>query len=174
MSIVDVEATGRGVLIMPNYDYCCTSCDETFEIFHAMDDKPIVVCPSCKSKNTKKIPSACGFSISKNTTMMRQAKDDFRKQGAMRMELREDYGLHTVSPLAGKTFGDVYTDVKSRGDFVKEEMAKSAENEAAKKKAKQKEWKAKAQKRAPARGREMERRQAAEAADKRAIRIQSV
>lgn len=158
---------------MPHYDYRCVSCESVFEVFHSMKDKPVVVCPSCRSRNTKKVPSLCGINIGHNSSQMRKAKDEFRKQGAMRMDLKENYGLHTVQPLAGRTFPEVYSDIKSRGDFVREEMARSAENEAAKKKAKQMEWKRKAAKRAPARGREMVRRQAAEAAAKRAISIQS-
>lgn len=158
---------------MPNYDYRCVSCEDTFEVFHSIKDKPVVVCPSCGHKGAKKIPSLCGISIRQNTTLMRKYRDSVSKQNDMRKELRESYGLHTINPLGGNTISDVYRDVRSRGNFVREEMAKSAEESAAKTKAKQKEWKRKAAKRAPARGQEMVRRQASEAAAKRAMSIQS-
>lgn len=158
---------------MPYYDYRCVLCESTFEVYHSMKDKPTVVCPSCHSKDTKKVPSLCGISIRRDSILMGKYKDAVTKKEEMKKELKESFGLHSVRPLGGNTMTDVYNDVKSRGGFVREEMAKSAEESAAKTKAKQKEWKRKAAKRAPARGQEIVRRKAAEAAAGRAMSIQS-
>ncbi len=35
---------------MPNYDYTCSSCDQSFEIFQSMKDAPLTECPHCKAK----------------------------------------------------------------------------------------------------------------------------
>src|SRR5262249_18157926 len=41
---------------MPTYDYRCTKCGHTFELFHSMtDDKP-KRCPKCRSKAVR-VPS---------------------------------------------------------------------------------------------------------------------
>lgn len=32
---------------MPTYDYTCTACKKTVEIFHSMTEKPRTKCPSC-------------------------------------------------------------------------------------------------------------------------------
>ena len=32
---------------MPTYDYKCTSCNHTFEVFQRMSDEPIKNCPKC-------------------------------------------------------------------------------------------------------------------------------
>lgn len=32
---------------MPTYDYRCTECEHTFELFHSMKDKPKRKCPAC-------------------------------------------------------------------------------------------------------------------------------
>ena len=35
---------------MPNYDYTCSACNQSFEIFQSMKDDPIAECPHCKAK----------------------------------------------------------------------------------------------------------------------------
>ena len=32
---------------MPTYDYKCTSCNHTFEVFQRMSDEPLKNCPKC-------------------------------------------------------------------------------------------------------------------------------
>ncbi len=32
---------------MPTYDYKCDQCSHTFELFQAMSDEPVKVCPRC-------------------------------------------------------------------------------------------------------------------------------
>ena len=33
---------------MPTYDYKCTECEHTFELFQSMTEDPITECPECK------------------------------------------------------------------------------------------------------------------------------
>jgi len=33
---------------MPTYDYKCTECNYTFEVFQRMSDEPLKSCPKCK------------------------------------------------------------------------------------------------------------------------------
>ena len=35
---------------MPTYDYECTSCGYTFEVFQSMSDEPLKKCPECGKK----------------------------------------------------------------------------------------------------------------------------
>jgi putative FmdB family regulatory protein len=47
---------------MPNYSYRCKECDEEFEIFHGMTEKPSP-CPNCKSEELKKLVSTVAFKV---------------------------------------------------------------------------------------------------------------
>lgn len=44
---------------MPIYEYHCDKCSHDFEFMVFGKEKPF--CPSCDSKNVKKLISACGF-----------------------------------------------------------------------------------------------------------------
>jgi len=49
---------------MPIYDYRCTECDATFEIFHRED--PVtekVSCPECQSLDIRKLVSVSNFHL---------------------------------------------------------------------------------------------------------------
>ncbi len=35
---------------MPTYEYICTKCDEQFEVFQSIADKPLTVCPKDKCR----------------------------------------------------------------------------------------------------------------------------
>ncbi|RJP72683.1 MAG: zinc ribbon domain-containing protein [Ignavibacteriales bacterium] len=45
---------------MPNYDYKCTKCKKTFEIFQKMTDEPIEKCPECNGKLKRLIGAGAG------------------------------------------------------------------------------------------------------------------
>ena len=47
---------------MPIYEYECTECGKTFEIFQKMSDDPLTECRVCKGKLTKLI-SNCAFHL---------------------------------------------------------------------------------------------------------------
>lgn len=42
---------------MPTYDYKCTKCEYTEEVFHSMDDKPKIKCPECSAPMSKSFTS---------------------------------------------------------------------------------------------------------------------
>ncbi len=44
---------------MPIYEYQCVKCDNEFEFLVFGSEKP--ECPSCSSKKTRRLMSACGF-----------------------------------------------------------------------------------------------------------------
>ncbi len=46
--------------IVPNYDYRCTKCKKTFEIFQKMTDEPIERCPECGGKIKRLIGAGSG------------------------------------------------------------------------------------------------------------------
>jgi putative FmdB family regulatory protein len=47
---------------MPIYEYQCTDCGKTFEIFQKMSDEPLTECKVCKGRLTKLI-SNCAFHL---------------------------------------------------------------------------------------------------------------
>ena len=152
------------------YDYCCDSCEFVFEVIHPMNDKPVLSCPSCGFNKTHKMPSLCGIVI-KNSIRTQKVFDRMRKANDMRVDLKENFGIENVTPLAGDSFQNVYEDIKSRGAAVKEEMQATTETSAKKKKQKQREWARQANRRATPRRIEMQKRKAAEEYAKRRIVI---
>jgi putative FmdB family regulatory protein len=49
---------------MPVYDYRCTDCNKTYDIYHkAQEVKEDVICPSCGSTNHKKLMSVTQVSM---------------------------------------------------------------------------------------------------------------
>lgn len=47
---------------MPIYEYQCTECGKTFEIFQKISDEPLTECKVCKGRLTKLI-SNCAFHL---------------------------------------------------------------------------------------------------------------
>lgn len=47
---------------MPIYEYQCTECGKTFEIFQKISDEPLTQCKVCKGRLTKLI-SNCAFHL---------------------------------------------------------------------------------------------------------------
>lgn len=155
---------------MPNYDFRCNLCDYTEEYFLAIKDKDSdVICKKCQSKMVR-ILSSCNFTI--HSGNQSKKLDEFKRESAMKTELREDYGIHNFSPLqANKTTKDIYNEVKQQGSFVKDQFALEAKRTAEKNKPKQKEWAEGALKRLPTRRKEMAEKKAKEAALKRKINL---
>lgn len=46
---------------MPHYDYKCTKCGHTFEVFQKMSDRPLKRCPKCKGLLRRLIGAGCGL-----------------------------------------------------------------------------------------------------------------
>jgi putative FmdB family regulatory protein len=45
---------------MPTYEYKCRKCEEIFEFFQKMTDKPVEKCPVCSGKLSKLISGGVG------------------------------------------------------------------------------------------------------------------
>lgn len=45
---------------MPTYEYECTSCGKTFDVFQSMSDAPLTACPSCGKKVRRLINGGTG------------------------------------------------------------------------------------------------------------------
>ncbi|MFQ5962815.1 MAG: FmdB family zinc ribbon protein [Candidatus Scalinduaceae bacterium] len=43
---------------MPTYDYKCTTCDHTFELFQSISTRPIRKCPKCGKLKLKRLIGA--------------------------------------------------------------------------------------------------------------------
>jgi len=46
---------------MPTYDYECTKCGYTFEVFQKINSKPKNKCPKCGGKVKRLISGGCGL-----------------------------------------------------------------------------------------------------------------
>lgn len=46
---------------MPNYDYKCLQCNETFEIFQSIKEAPLTQCPNCNGQLKRLIGSGAGI-----------------------------------------------------------------------------------------------------------------
>lgn len=45
---------------MPTYDYKCTICNHTFEVFQPMTAEPLIECPECKGSLKRIIGTGAG------------------------------------------------------------------------------------------------------------------
>lgn len=153
---------------MPFYDYSCRSCSAVFEIMHGMNEKPEIVCPKCGSKKTSKEISSCGIIVRKSTAINR-VKDHIKKEHEQRKDLLENYGVERINPMKGASLDTVYSEIKKQGTLVRDSMQAQKEIDAAKNRAKRKEWLKGANKRYPEKVKAMKDSKAKEAAAKRRI-----
>ena len=135
---------------MPRYDYSCRQCDFEFELIHGFQEKPKPACPKCGSPDTFKMVSACGIVIH-STRAKRFVLDAVKKESEQREALRRDYGIEKVTPTAGVTMDQVYSEIKKQGTFTRDKMQAKKEIDDAALRAKQKAWKIAALKRTPER-----------------------
>lgn len=63
---------------MPTYEYECTACSHTFEVFQKISDKALQACPKCAKKVRRLISSGVGI-IFKGSGFY---ATDYRKQAA--------------------------------------------------------------------------------------------
>ncbi len=40
---------------MPTYDYECSSCCSTFELFQGINDRPVQECPQCGERDVRRL-----------------------------------------------------------------------------------------------------------------------
>lgn len=155
---------------MPCYDYNCKDCDLTFEVRHSMTETPIVICPKCKSRSTRKVPSLVGMVVrSGRSISMDRAKDQVKRNIEMKEELRRDLGIEKIHPFGKSSMKEVYDDAKAQSSMIKEQMAAQAARRKKESDDKRREWTRKAVQRTPQRAKERAEHKAAEAAAKRKI-----
>jgi len=53
---------------MPIYEFICNSCEKEFEAIVSSTDTTSVSCPSCESKDVKKVMSASSIKMGGSTT----------------------------------------------------------------------------------------------------------
>jgi putative FmdB family regulatory protein len=46
---------------MPTYEYECSHCGHSFELFQKITDKPLVICPKCNKKIRRLIGKGAGI-----------------------------------------------------------------------------------------------------------------
>jgi putative FmdB family regulatory protein len=46
---------------MPTYEYHCSSCGKTFDVFHSITDNPVNKCPECGKSVKRLISGGSGF-----------------------------------------------------------------------------------------------------------------
>jgi putative FmdB family regulatory protein len=46
---------------MPTYEYECTKCGNTFDVFQKITDEPAAKCPKCKARAKRLISSGSGI-----------------------------------------------------------------------------------------------------------------
>jgi len=155
----------------PIYGYCCRKCEADFDIMHGISEKPSVSCPKCNSKNTFKVISAPTI-IVHNTSAVRRRTDDGKREAEIRADLKHNHGIERITPLQrGATLKDIYSEVKKQGSFNRDKMQRQREIDAATQKAKRKEWRREANKRAGSKYRIIQEQRAKEASAKRKIVI---
>ena len=155
---------------MPAYDYACASCGFVSEEVHGMTESPKYECSYCGTLMGR-VYLPFNFS-SRLTTLHGKMQEKLRRESDMEADLKENYGVENVVPIGASGMGEVYSEVKGGGSFVKERMQQEKEVKDVERINKQREWKSKAQKRADGRGRERIERKKAEDCNKRAIRLQ--
>ena len=156
---------------MPIYEYECSQCGVVTEAIHGMNETPTVECESCGGTKTSRIMSACSFREGV-TNEFRQAHEQAKEVVRMRRDLKENYGVEKVqmaNNTAGKTFRDIYSDVKSQGSGVAEAMEKTREQNKQRVREKHRDWTRKAMQRTTERGIEKRNRRLKKEQEKRAI-----
>lgn len=46
---------------MPTYEYRCTACSHTFDLFQRMSDEPVAACPECGESSERLLSGGAGF-----------------------------------------------------------------------------------------------------------------
>jgi len=154
---------------MPAYDYKCPECGEIQEFTHGMTESPVVKCPECDAVMVKKF---CAPQISVRDTINRSKVKDFKKDKRdKKIDLRENYNVHETHALGGKTFNQVYDEVKRQGSRVKDGIDARVENTKKRQEQRQKEQNEKSRKRVLKEHKKIEERAQKRAADARKINL---
>lgn len=156
---------------MPLYEYECSNCGNVITDLHGINDVPELKCDYCSCEKFTRLMSTCNFKMGRTEAQRRWLKKA-KVQKDMKADLKENYGVEKIKPIANKSFEQIYDNVKQAGSSVKESMQQSREENQRRTKAKQKEWMKGALKRTPKRAKIMQQKRAEENYNKRKIDIQ--
>jgi putative FmdB family regulatory protein len=156
---------------MPFYDYLCTECSEVTEFKHGMTETPELQCPFCTCKSLEKLISQVNANICSGMThQARRIIDKSKAQTEKRVDLKENYGIHEVTPtMPNMGFDGVYKEIKRTGTLAKDQMQKTVSDNNQKTKNKEKERKEKLEKTIDKRVRSVIERKKKNAYDERKI-----
>ncbi len=84
---------------MPNYDYVCTACHRTFEIFQSMKDPHLTACQdaSCPGPMKRKLGVGAGFVFKGSGFYITDYRSDSYKAGA-----KSDSAASPTAPAPAK------------------------------------------------------------------------
>ncbi len=87
---------------MPTYDYKCTECNYTFEVFQRMSEEPLKSCPKCKGKVKRLIGMGAGpiFKGSGfyHTDYKNKSASTVKKNTPTKNETKPESGGNTTAP----------------------------------------------------------------------------
>jgi putative FmdB family regulatory protein len=84
---------------MPTYDYRCSACKKTFEIFHSMTEKPRTTCPECGKKTLERQLGTGGAIIFKGSGFY---QTDYRSEGYKKAAQAESSGSEKSTASSAK------------------------------------------------------------------------
>lgn len=85
---------------MPNYDYDCASCNQTFEIFQSMSAAPLEQCPNCGGKVQRRIHGGSGLIFKGSGFYLTDYKN---KKSAAPADGKAEKSDDTAKPASDKT-----------------------------------------------------------------------
>jgi len=90
---------------MPTYDYRCTKCKHTFEVFHGINDETSRRCPRCKAK-ARRVPSGgAGLLFKGSGFYITDYRSSSYKEKA-KQERSSESGSASTEKKTGKGSGD--------------------------------------------------------------------
>lgn len=84
---------------MPTYDYTCSACKKTFEIFHSMKEPAKKVCPECGKKTLERQLGTGGAIIFKGSGFY---QTDYRSEGYKKAAEAEKPASKDAKPAASE------------------------------------------------------------------------
>ena len=101
---------------MPIYEYECTKCRKTFEIFQKIGDDPLTKCRICGGVLSKLI-SQCSFHLKGTGWYVTDYKKPIDTVSGKHKEKMENVPAETVTETKTETAAETKTETKSTGQI---------------------------------------------------------
>ncbi|HQY22861.1 MAG TPA: zinc ribbon domain-containing protein [Gammaproteobacteria bacterium] len=85
---------------MPIYEYVCTACGATLEVFQGMKDVPLTDCRVCTKPTLQKLISATGFRLKGDGWYATGYETDLKKDNDKKKNLIDSTPASTSTPPA--------------------------------------------------------------------------